>query len=219
MKRVGGAMVLISIIVPLLFYFLMTTNPSELDSWYDDASDGDGTLVLARIESEEHPAEDYYYYEIKGSDTQLYSNKDVADEGDYVLINVEKNGDGIVIESMYSVYMFAFPIAIFLIIGIILYIAGSRAEKHAAEEMPLDPLMRFCTTCGFIMKYVENYDRWYCYQCDKYEAKVYEAEPFMVDALILEKVRCPNCGAISEMEAGPGDLIECASCGTRGRIP
>jgi len=126
MKRAGSAMVLLSIIVPLLIYFLLTTNPSDLDSWYDDAGDGDSTMVLARVESEDHPAEDYYYYDLRGSDTHIYSKKDVADEGDYVLMSVEKNDEGIVIKSIYSVYIFAFPLAILMIIGSLLYFPGVR---------------------------------------------------------------------------------------------
>jgi len=42
--------------------------------------------------------------------------------------------------------------------------AEAKPEEKEAEHM------KFCVECGTKMKWIQQYERWYCYKCHKYQA-------------------------------------------------
>ena len=64
--------------------------------------------------------------------------------------------------------------------------AGAMAREPSAREGP-----RVCPTCGNDSKYIEQYGRWYCYNCKTYlpaEEKKPELPPS------VQAPNCPTCG-------------------------
>ncbi len=49
-----------------------------------------------------------------------------------------------------------------------------------------------CPSCGKDLKYIPEYDRYYCYSCNKYAPKGIEKQP--AEKKPAEERSCPSCG-------------------------
>ncbi len=57
-------------------------------------------------------------------------------------------------------------------------------SQRAVEETPVEPRVAHpCPTCGRELSYISQYERWYCYFCQRYSPKV------------APKFACPTCGS------------------------
>jgi isoleucyl-tRNA synthetase len=89
-------------------------------------------------------------------------------------------------------------------------------EEPEEEEIPLpqeEEVKKSCEFCGEELTYIDEYERWYCYSCGKYEGEevaVTEEEP-VAEEPKEEKatVFCSACGAPI-----PEDADICVRCGT-----
>jgi isoleucyl-tRNA synthetase len=89
-------------------------------------------------------------------------------------------------------------------------------EERAAEEVPKAPPEepeRACDACGKALTYIDEYKRWYCYECKTYAEE--EIEPPKEEVELPAPPEdttatdvCSMCGA-----AVPQGAMECPSCG------
>jgi isoleucyl-tRNA synthetase len=79
-------------------------------------------------------------------------------------------------------------------------IAEMEARKKQ-EEMPVN----LCGLCGNPLNYIEEYSRWYCYECKKYAQEEDEEEEVVEGA---PQEYCSLCGTLV-----PEDAVVCAKCG------
>lgn len=215
MRRAGAVLIAIVALIPILL-ILLTTPASRLDPWNSDARKGDETIVFGRVRTESHPDEGVYYYELSGSDARLYSRKDIADEGEYVILKVRKDEETVVIEAKYSISIVLLPMLLLLVFGSVLVIHGSRSEPPVRRSEIGE--IRFCERCGFPLKHVAAYDRWYCYHCRAYEEPPAALPAEVIPAPAAHRARCPACGAVFVLAADHGEIVECPECGARGRL-
>jgi isoleucyl-tRNA synthetase len=88
-----------------------------------------------------------------------------------------------------------------------------KEELEELKEMPLPEMPpRNCQFCGNALNYIEEYNRWYCYECKKYAPEEAPEEmelPEKPPAEVAELQHCSLCAA-----ALPEDATVCIRCGT-----
>ncbi len=89
-----------------------------------------------------------------------------------------------------------------------------KLKKEIEKELGLAPQEekppKICQSCGNPLSYIEEYKRWYCYNCKVYPKE--EEEIPAVEEAVVEEVKgelCSHCGAIL-----PKGVTVCGSCGT-----
>jgi ribosomal protein S27AE/predicted RNA-binding Zn-ribbon protein involved in translation (DUF1610 family) len=76
--------------------------------------------------------------------------------------------------------------------------AAEAAPKRVAKE---EPGIRMCPACGQPLKWIEKYQRHYCYGCKKYAAKEAKPKEEPKAAPAAEMKTCPDCqGALKYVE-------------------
>jgi isoleucyl-tRNA synthetase len=92
-------------------------------------------------------------------------------------------------------------------------ITEEKFKKEIEEELGLaeveeKPSM-ICKSCGKQLSYIEQYKRWYCYNCEVYAE---EEEGIAAEKPLIEEIKgvpCLQCGSLI-----PEGTTICASCGT-----
>jgi predicted RNA-binding Zn-ribbon protein involved in translation (DUF1610 family) len=111
----------------------------------------------------------------------------------------------------------------------------SAPETPAPIELPAPPaekpaFVRMCTSCGQPLKYIDKYQRYYCYGCKKYSSKDDKLRGS------ADKKKCPDCGGelrfiekynehycnsckkyplrTSKIAPAKTEVLSCTKCGT-----
>ena len=67
---------------------------------------------------------------------------------------------------------------------------------EAKLEAPVPVELRMCVTCGQPLKWIDKYQRHYCYGCRKYAQKEgAENHPSPAEAVAKDTKKCPDCGS------------------------
>ena len=139
--------VILSVALPWGFWMGAQSADKEYDDWFDSSGPGDSITVSGRIKDEEKTAimgTTIYGYKFKGCDKGFTSSEDIGDEGDIIIVEVEKDSTLGIPEAKMNL---ATPVAvgpnaccccltgtIFLIGGIMIITGLIRGKKKIASK-------------------------------------------------------------------------------------